>query len=245
MYKNVLVISDNLYLCKRIEEVLKLKLITEPEFSFAISPFSNLTEFEEKISNSIFVVNLKDETDVAKITSQYDLVLSIHCKQLFPASMVNKVKCINIHPGYNPYNRGWYPQVFSILNDEIIGATIHEIDEEIDHGAIIDRTIVEKDNIDTSGTLYDKILEAEISLFTKNISSILQNTYNTKAPETEGKLHLKKDFNVICKIDLKEVNSFENFIKKMRALTHHDFKNAHYIDPLTNEKIYISLNISK
>ena len=26
MYKNVLVISDNLYLCKRIEEVLKLKL---------------------------------------------------------------------------------------------------------------------------------------------------------------------------------------------------------------------------
>ncbi len=243
MYKNVLIISDNLFLCKKIEAIiLKYK---QAEFSFSISPFSDLKSFQEEIAAPVHVFNLKNIEDIEKIIASYDLILSIHCKQLFPISLISRIKSINIHPGYNPYNRGWYPQVFSILNDEIIGATIHEIDEEIDHGAIIDRLLVKKDNTDTSGSLYDKILEKEIELFEKNIQSILNNSYSVIQPENEGKLYLKKDFNDLCKLDLKETGTFETFIKKMRALTHKNFNNAYYIDPETKEKIYISLKISK
>ncbi len=68
---------------------------------------------------------------------KYILFISLHCKQIFPQRLTDNYRCINIHPGYNPYNRGWFPQVFSILNKNTAGVTIHEIDQELDHGPII------------------------------------------------------------------------------------------------------------
>lgn len=245
MYKSVLFISDNEYMCKQIENIIFQYKSETNKFSFAISPFSDHQSFTNSLSEDLHVCDLRNSNDIDFIINNYDLVISVHCKQLFPKKLINHVKCINIHPGYNPSNRGWYPQVFSILNDDIIGATIHEIDEEIDHGPIIARETVIKDSIDTSGSLYDKILQKEIELFEKHFSSILDNSYAVEYPENEGKLYLKKDFNDLCKLDLNEISSLKNFIQKMKALTHKDFKNAFFIDEDTNEKVYVSINIRK
>src|SRR5690349_163732 len=66
-----------------------------------------------------------------------DVVISLHSKQIFPPGLVSGARCVNVHPGLNPFNRGWTPHVFSLVNGLPAGATIHEIDAEIDHGAII------------------------------------------------------------------------------------------------------------
>lgn len=245
MFKNILFISDNLYLCKKIKTIISRDKFNDFKFVFSISPFSNLIDFEKSLSNNVHVYDMRNQDDVSVILQNYDLVISIHCKQIFPENLISKIKCINIHPGYNPYNRGWYPQVFSILNNEMIGATIHEIDKDIDHGLIIDREVVEKTITDTSGSLYDKILIKEIELFEKNIFAILNNSYNVIEPEIEGPLYLKKDFNDLCKLDLNENGTLEFFIRKLRALTHNDLKNAYFFDETTNEKVYISINIRK
>jgi methionyl-tRNA formyltransferase len=133
--------------------------LTSHYFTYSISPYSNITEFG---TENFSIFDLKSPKDIDFILGNFDLVFSIHCKQIFPKELVNGLKCINIHPGYNPVNRGWYPQIFSILNDLPVGATIHEIDEALDHGGIIARALVPKYSYDTSKSLYDRILEKEI-----------------------------------------------------------------------------------
>lgn len=240
--KNVLIISDNLYLCQASAKIFS-KYNTSFIFDYGVSPFSNLNDFASQLDNKVQTFDLKDHNDVERITSTYNLVISLHCKQLFPEELFTQVKCINVHPGYNPINRGWYPQVFAIINDNKVGATIHEIDGEIDHGNIIDRGFVEKQITDTSKSLYDKILIKEMELLENNIEAILNNTYHTISPESEGELYLKKDFNNLRELDLNEKVSTLELINKLRALTHGDFKNAFFIDPQSGKKVYISVSL--
>ncbi len=243
MYENVLVVTDNLSICKRVSEVLRESHFENVDWSFAVSPSSKIEEFEAAVSRGFFCVNMKDANHVGGVIARFDLVISIHCKQLFPASLVNSVKCINVHPGYNPINRGWFPQVFSIVHDLPVGATIHEIDEMLDHGKIIDRAFVEKAEFEDSLSLYEKIVELEIELLKKNLPGILSGAYASVFPEAEGNLFLKKDFEALCKIDLDEKATYREVIKRLLALTHGEFRNAWIEDAKTGKKRYVTIKI--
>lgn len=242
MFEKVLIISDNAYLCKKFKKVIEDLSITSSSFKFATSTFSNINDFDDI---NISVYNLKNDDHIQEITSNFNLVFSIHCKQIFPSKLVNTIKCINIHPGYNPINRGWYPQVFSIINDLKIGATIHEIDEKLDNGNIIVREEVVKYNYDTSESLYNRILEKEIDLLYRYLPSIIMNQYDTIVPEMDGNLYLKKDFQDLLEINLDEKYRAGDLINRLRALTHGNFKNAYFLDKETGEKIFIGILLNK
>lgn len=244
MEKKILVISDNLFLCKEFEKIIKMLELHHYSWDFSISPFSDYKLFSDSLDNNLSIRNLRDDEHVNEICENYDIVFSVHCKQFFPKKLVSNVKCINIHPGYNPINRGWYPQVFAIIKDFQIGATIHEIDNELDHGPIIDRSLVKKNIWDTSLSLYNKVLALEIDLIKKNIKNIVLNAYETKIPENEGFIYLKKDFEELCEIKLEELQTVEETINRLRALTHGDFKNAFFIDPETGKKVFISVELT-
>lgn len=244
MKKKILVISDNLLLCNEFEKIIETIQNPDITWDFSISPFSNYKLFSDSLLRSVSVRNLRDSKDITEICDTYDIVFSVHCKQIFPEKLVSTVKCINIHPGYNPINRGWYPQVFAIINDYPIGATIHEIDRELDHGPIIDRALVDKDVWDTSLSLYNKVVNLEIELLKKNIVSIVSGTYTTTEPETEGKLHLKKDFNELCEIKLDETQTVRETINKLRALSHGDYKNAFFVDQSTGKKVFVNIELT-
>lgn len=240
MFKNILIVSDNSSLCNQVHTLSQNDEFNDRDFTFSISPFSDPEDFI--YANQIIrIFNLKDETVIDEIITEFDLVISIHCKQIFPKKLVESVKCINVHPGYNPINRGWYPQVFAIINDLPIGATIHEIDVLLDHGNIIARKFVNKSEQDTSLSLYNKIVQAEIELLKTNFTNILNNTYSVEKPEGEGNLFLKKDFNNLCKLNMEETGTMRTLVNKLRALTHGEYKNAYFIDTETNEKVYLSL----
>jgi methionyl-tRNA formyltransferase len=191
------------------------------------------------------VFDLKNQKHIDFIKNNYDLVISIHCKQLFPVELINHLKCINVHPGLNPFNRGWYPQIFSIIKKTPIGVTIHEIDEKLDHGSIIIRESIIKNNFDTSESLYSKIVAKELELLENNIEKIISNNYEIIVPEGEGILYLKKDFNDLLELNLKEQVLVGDLIDKLRALTHGDFKNAYFIDPDTDKKIFVSIKLTQ
>lgn len=243
MYKNALIISDNKNLALKFFEIIERKKIVNCSFSLSISPFSNEKDFNILNSIDFQVFDLRNPKHILNIKKKYDLIFSVHCKQIFPIDLINHVKCINIHPGYNPINRGWYPQVFSIINKLPIGATIHEIDEKLDHGGIIDRELVIKNTFDTSETLYNKIVNKEIELLEKNIESIISGKYKTTIPEGEGNLYLKRDFNNLLELDLEEVVSVGEFIDRLRALTHGNYNNAYFIDPSTGKKIFMQIKL--
>ena len=238
--QNILIITDNPYLAQRFEkEVWSVVDQSKYNLSFKCSPYSSPDHFQ--LLSNIASVNLKKNEAVTDLIS-YDLAISIHCKQLFPKRLIENVTCINVHPGYNPINRGWYPQVFSIIKNTPIGATIHEIDEQLDHGNIIAREFVEKFEFDTSKTLYDRVVDKEIELLKNNIQSLLDNSYRSIKPEKQGTLYLKKDFNNLCELDIEKKYTLKEAIDLLRALTHGNYSNA-YFTTKNNEKVYISLNL--
>ena len=241
MSNSVLILSDNKQLVSALLDIIKEQQLEQLyQFDFVCSPLSSSIEVDKHYVTLVpFNIKKKYEEAIEK----YDLVISLHCKQLFPAELVRAVRCVNVHPGLNPYNRGWFPQVFSILNGLPLGATIHEIDEQLDHGAIIVQKPVELNSWDTSLTAYNRVVQAEIELLKEHFAQICKGTYSVTRPNKEGNLNLKKDFNALCELDLNEKASVGDIIDKLRALSHGDYKNAWFIDGATGKKVYVKIDL--
>lgn len=206
--------------------------------SYYCSEASSAIFFDDIIDNKIQTINLKECAD---FLLQFDIGFSCHSKQIFPASLVRKVRCINIHPGFNPFNRGWYPQVFSIINGLVTGVTIHEMDEDIDHGGIICQEKIDIYDWDTSLTVYQRIIEKELDLVANWLPRLIEEEYVTFSPDAEGNYNSRQDFKDLCKIDLDKVVTFREAINFLRAMTHPPYKNAYFVSG--QEKIYVSLKI--
>jgi len=242
--KDILLLTDNDKLLNRFKNLIKEKGLdnnSDFKFNYAFS-FNNKT-FIEKFKHSDWIQPIKVKDEVDFLIEKYNIIFSLHCKQIFPSKLVNNVKCINVHPGLNPNNRGWFPQVFSILNSLPCGATIHEIDDHLDHGPIICQKEVKIEMWDTSLSAYNKILDIEMELLSANLVKILNSKYETKI-KGEGNLNLKKDFDDLCEIDLDDKDTFRNHINKLRALTHGDYANAYIIDDNGN-KIHLKLELKR
>ena len=234
---HVLVLTDNLYLAQEFQKLTATKLeLEQVRFTYCCSPTSADT------MRPFGIEPVQVRSAWPQLVQRYSLVISAHCKQLFPAEMVQQVRCVNIHPGLNPYNRGWFPQVFSILNKLPLGATIHEIDAELDHGAIIVQQPVPVQAYDTSLTAYTRVQAAELELVDEHLVAIVAGTYATTAPGQEGNLNLKKDFNKLLELDLDETLTMRQALDRLRALTHGTYRNAYFYGE-NGEKIYVNITL--
>lgn len=239
----VLVLTDNKFLLEKFIDIIhEQELILNHSFDFYYT-FNNQNP-DDLTAKCKYIrpLNINENSDY--VIKNYDLLISLHCKQIFPPIIIRNKICINVHPGYNPFNRGWYPHVFSIINKMPIGATIHLMDEQIDHGPIIDRKLVEIDSYDDSESLYNKILKAEVELIKDNLKNILNENITVFNPEHDGNYNSKKDYENLCKIDLNEKLTFREAIDRLRALTHGNYNNAYFIDDYNN-KIFVKILLSK
>jgi len=236
-YKKPLILTDNLQLFDSIHKILiKKKLIDKVSFIYACT--------KKKNKKGVITKKICVKSCVNELLSNYDLIISVHCTQIFPKELVENIKCINLHPGFNPYNRGWYPHIFSLLNGLPAGATIHEMDAFIDNGPIIIQEQVPIYSYDTSISLYTKILKLELKLFTESIDSILMNSYTTFKTSKKGNLNLKKDYKKLMCLDLEKKYTGNNFLNLIRALSHEPYKNAYFFDK-ENNKVYLKVVLEK
>ena len=240
-YSRLLIISDNAFLISAFHGIAAG--FQGLQIDYACSAVSAVSLENVLPGTKIGSINVK--ADQEAIASKYDLIFSLHCKQLFPAELVKRVKCINVHPGYNPNNRGWFPQVFSILNNKTAGATIHEIDEQLDHGAIIARKEIKIHSWETSFDVYNKVQLLEVEMLKENLPSILGGSYQTIVPEEEGNINLKKDFNALCQLDLNKEVTMGEAINHLRALTHGKYANAFFLDPETGSKVFVKISLER
>lgn len=242
MSLRVLVISDNPVLSTGLLDMLPSLGINADQFTFNCSKGSEAS-MSEGLGREIPSIKIKVEYQA--VIGKYDLVISLHCKQLFPAELVNTVRCVNVHPGLNPYNRGWFPQVFAIMNEMPHGATIHEIDADLDHGPIIAQEEVQIFADDTSLTVYNRVQEAELRLLKANLAAILNHTYTTTQPDNEGNLNMIKDYRALLELDLNEQLTMKEAIDRLRALTHGQYRNAYFLDPNTGDRIYVTVDLHR
>ena len=238
---NILVLTDNEYLYRGLKKIIQNEKFLSYKFNFFYSHTNKLFYEKYKNDKTFLKLNILEKED--EIMKSYDLVISAHCKQIFPNSLVKNNRCINIHPGYNPYNRGWFPQVFSIINKKPVGVTIHLMDEMLDHGPIIFQEEVEIDSWETSKDVYNKILKKELLLIDKYLIDILEEKYELTYCD-EGNVNYIKDFNNLCELNLNEEVTMGEAIDKLKALTFEGYKNAYFIDEEGN-KVWITIKLEK
>ena len=238
MRRQTLVITDNARLADFFPAFIAQSELCE-HVRLACSPRAPAVVLRNE---AFSIVDVRKES--ARLSREYQLIISVHCKQLFPESLHERVECINIHPGYNPETRGWFPQVWAIARGVRAGFTVHRIDAEIDHGDVIDRFVIPIRIWDTSKTAYDRILSAEIAWISKNFRRLVEGDYATCKLEQKGHLYTKKDFESFCEIDLARIGTFREFYDQLRALSFDGHKNAYFIDPESGAKIFLQLQIA-
>lgn len=235
----ICVLTDNAFIFEQFQRIIREKNLNY-QFEFFYSSFNkaffkrydNMQEFKP--------IRLKNESE--EFFNKYNLFFSLHSKQLFPDNLVENHRCINVHPGLNPYNRGWFPQVFSILNKLPVGVTIHEMDKELDHGPIIVQQEVPIFQHETSFDVYTKIQQLEIELLEKHLVELVEGSYVTASPKMEGNVNYKDDFDKLCELDLDKTGTFGEFLDILRATTFDKYDNAFFVNE-NGEKVYVHIEM--
>lgn len=232
----ICVLTDNAYIFEGFTALLPR--FPAHHFDFFYSPRNQAFFPSEKFRP----LGLKEQTAI--FFSGYDLFLSLHSKQLFPDELVENHLCINVHPGLNPHNRGWFPQVFSILNGLPTGVTIHKMDTELDHGPILWQEEVPLYPQDTSKDVYDRILAKELQMLEKHLPDLLAGNYTLTPMESEGNINYKSDFDALCRIDRDKDASYGEVIDFLRAMTHAPHQNAYFVDE-DGKKVFVGITLKK
>ena len=232
----ICVFTDNSYIYEGFCALLPR--FPEHHFDFYYSPWN--AAFSPRENFRPLRLREQDET----FYNAYDLFLSLHSKQLFPQALVENHLCINVHPGLNPHNRGWFPQVFSILNGLPCGVTIHKMDAELDHGPILWQEELLVYPQDTSRDVYERILSKELEMLDQHLGDLLAGNYTLTPMESEGNINYKADFDALCPINLDEPATYGAVIDRLRALTHAPYQNAYFVDA-DGKKVYVGITLRK
>ena len=170
------------------------------------------------------------------ISILFDYILKPEFLDIFPRGV------INLHPALLPYNRGQYPNVWSIVEGTPAGVTLHYIDEGIDTGDIIAQQEVPVEPIDTGETLYRKLERASLSLFQKTWP-LIKAGRAPRIPQNKevGTYHRTRDVESIDKIQLDQEYKARDLINILRARTFPPYKGAYF--EVDGKRVYMYLRL--
>lgn len=172
-----------------------------------------------------------------------DILLSVNFGYIFSSDVLSLFPYpMNLHTGFLPFNRGTHPNVWSIVDKTPAGVTLHLMTAELDKGDIISRQEVEVLPTDTGLSLYEKLEEASAKLIGDSFPSLLAENIHTIPMPEGGTFHCTKDFEVLCALSPEENLTFENFLRRLRALSFPPYKNAFLL--AGGKKVYVDINLA-
>ncbi len=151
---------------------------------------------------------------------------------------------VNLHPAYLPYNRGAYPNVWSIVDGTPAGVTLHEIDEGVDTGDIWARRQVEVRPSDTGRSLYQRLEQAGLDLFQSAWPKWKSGELTPiEQSEAEGTKYYTDDVENIDEIDLDAMYTGRELIDILRARTFPPHNGAYFVED--GQKVYLRLELTE
>ena len=166
----------------------------------------------------------------------FGYILKQEFLDLFPLGV------INLHPSYLPFNRGQYPNVWSIIDGTPAGATLHYVDSGVDTGDIVSQKKVYVEQKDTGQSLYKKLEFACFELFIETWPLIKSGkTLRTKQDRNEGTYHCTSDVAKLDQINLNKSYSAMELFNIVRARTFPPYPGAYYVD--NGKKVYLRLQL--
>ena len=138
--------------------------------------------------------NLSEAT-LDYLSSAEDLLfISLEYDKIIPAHRFTSKALFNVHFSLLPKYKGFYTSAWPILNGEpTSGVTLHEIDQGIDTGDIIDQIEFEISQEDNCRDLYMKYIHYGILVFKKNILNLLSGTYAAREQAADGSSYYSRD----------------------------------------------------
>ena len=157
---------------------------------------------------------------------------------LFPKGVVN------LHPALLPYNRGQYPNVWSIIDRTPAGTSLHYIDEGIDTGDIIGQKEVPVVAEDTGESLYKKLEQASLGLF-KEYWPQIRDGAAPRVPQADlnrkATYHKTRDVERVDSIDLDAKYAARELIDVLRARTFPPYKGAFIT--VDGKRVYLRIQL--
>jgi|10_taG_2_1085330.scaffolds.fasta_scaffold31050_2 methionyl-tRNA formyltransferase len=179
---------------------------------------------------------LKDRCDVRQTEEKIslesiiayapDIIISYGYRNIIAKDVIDHFsgRILNLHISYLPWNRGVFPNIWSIIDDTPKGVTIHMIDEGIDTGDIIFQKIIALSEDDTLSSSYQKLRENVENLFIDNWEKIKQLDFERKKQEPGGTFHLKKtSIRYFKKLGI--LNNWEIKVGDLKVITDEDIIN--------------------
>ncbi|MFH1640323.1 MAG: formyltransferase family protein [Chloroflexota bacterium] len=176
-----------------------------------------------------------------------DYIICVHFPYLIPKEVLKipRYGVLNLHPACLPYNRGWHTATWAIMDKTPYGATLHFMSEELDAGDIICRREIRIQPGDTADSLYRRVKRLELEVFKEAWPSLVSGSYH-RQPQTsqEGTDHKKEDIKSIQPVDLNMKVVTGDFIRRLRALTTNDVKEAAFFE-YDGKKYYLQIKITE
>jgi methionyl-tRNA formyltransferase len=125
------------------------------------------------------------------------VAVCVHYPRVFSAALIARYRVMyNLHPGYLPWGRGYYPVFWALWEQTPAGATLHEIVPALDKGPIVMQIRVRQYPYDTGGSLHERVRRAEREIFRQVWPKILggDRPPTRPAPPEKGSYHSKADF---------------------------------------------------
>lgn len=145
--------------------------------------------------------------------------ISVLYDKLLKKDFIEPRRCYNFHPGILPWYRGAGAYSWAIINGEIeTGVTLHEIDESIDTGPVIEIRRFPIRKIDTAESLFRKAETLIYEMFTNWFSLLIDGGLPVTYQES-GRTYLRKH--------LEEARDLTRFV---RAFTFTGKPSAYYIN---------------
>lgn len=189
---------------------------------------------------------LHDDKSIVASLPEYDFIISVFWPFLLKDFFISTAhtSTINFHPAFLPYNRGWYPHVFNIIEGTPAGVSLHEISSGIDTGAVWVQKLVPVRPTDTSSDLYFRLVDEIFNLFVENWPEISNNNIRP-LPQTSGigQYNSIKKVSSFDEIDLQRAYIASDLINLLRARTFAGKSYAYFT--IDNKKYSISVNIEE
>ena len=153
-----------------------------------LSPYpQEIIKILENNQDNYLIYNEKLKISFLK-KNKIEFIISYGYKYLITKDIIDifKGKIINLHISFLPFNRGYYPNLWSHLEGSPSGVTIHLINEQIDGGEILLQKKVEIDPEKHSFRSSYLILRKEIEILLKSNWKFL------KLGEIPGKISINK-----------------------------------------------------
>ena len=193
------------------------------EIRSAVSPSDCLVLDGSRLQEPAVLRQVQELKADMAISVLFGYVLRTAFLELFPKA------CINLHPALLPYNRGTYPNVWSIVDGTPAGVTLHYVDEGMDTGDVIAQKQVLVKVTDTGATLYHRLEAEALDLFRASWPQVRAGTSRrTPQPPGIGTFHRLRDVEKIDAIDLGETYRAGDLLNVIRARTFPPYAGAYF-----------------